>query len=144
MHRFRPSERRFFESRPGRDLSEVRLHTNGDAVGAAASIHARAFTLGEDIVFGKGEYRPGTPEGRKLLAHELAHVEQKGTLPEGQIQRKEREPSLGCGYSRSSAHQRHLVRFGRQTLRGLSNHTSSLGRGAKACKNQRGIPSHRF
>ncbi len=71
------SERRFFESRLGSDLSEVRLHTNGDAAGAAASIHARAFTLGEDIVFGKGEYRPGTADGRKLLAHELAHVEQQ-------------------------------------------------------------------
>jgi hypothetical protein len=46
----------------------------------ARSISARAFTLGSDIVFGEGEYAPGSSEGKKLLAHELAHVAQGGAV----------------------------------------------------------------
>src|SRR5262249_833574 len=44
----------------------------------AASLNARAFTIGQDIAFGLGEYRPGTPVGDALIAHELAHVVQQG------------------------------------------------------------------
>ena len=42
---------------------------------------ARAFTLGQDIVFGAGEYAPDTGEGTRLLAHELVHVVQQQGLP---------------------------------------------------------------
>lgn len=70
-------ERAFFEPRFGRDLSDVRIHDGGAADGASRSIAARAFTLGNDIAFARGEYRPGTDEGRRLMAHELAHVMQQ-------------------------------------------------------------------
>lgn len=62
----------------GQDLSEVRIHTGDSAEKAAASINAKAFTVGKDIVFGKGEYQPGTRDGDHLLAHEMAHVAQNG------------------------------------------------------------------
>ena len=68
-------ERRFFETRLGRDLSAVRVHT---AAPGASAIGARAFTLGHRVAFAPGEWRPGTVEGRRLLAHELAHVLQQG------------------------------------------------------------------
>jgi hypothetical protein len=65
-----------FESRFGQDLSSVRVHTGAASARAARSLGARAFTLGSDIAFAAGEYRPGEREGRRLLAHETAHVVQ--------------------------------------------------------------------
>ena len=68
--------RSFFGERFGDDFSGVRLHTDADAADAAQSVDARAFTVGTDIVFNRGEYSPESGEGRLLLAHELAHVAQ--------------------------------------------------------------------
>ena len=81
------SERTFFEPRFKRDFGHVRIHTGKDAENAAQSINARAFTLGRDIVFGKGEYQPGNRDSRRLLAHELTHTMQQG----GVVRRKEGE-----------------------------------------------------
>lgn len=72
------AERAFFEPRFGADLSKVRVHAGGRGAAASRAIAARAFTLGTDIGFADGEYRPGTNEGRHLLAHEIAHVLQDG------------------------------------------------------------------
>jgi outer membrane protein OmpA-like peptidoglycan-associated protein len=72
------SERNFFEPRFGRDFSHVRVHAGGEAGKAARSVSALAYTMGNDIVFGEGQYRPGTDSGRSVLAHELAHVVQQG------------------------------------------------------------------
>jgi hypothetical protein len=72
-----PDTRVFMESRFRQDFRGVRLHTEGEAGDAARLVQARAFTLGRDIVFGPGEYRPATPDGKRLLAHELAHVVQQ-------------------------------------------------------------------
>ncbi|HVX67238.1 MAG TPA: DUF4157 domain-containing protein, partial [Bryobacteraceae bacterium] len=59
------------------DFSGVRVHS-GDAAGALSRrLEARAFTIGQDIAFAPGQYRPGTPEGDAILAHELAHVAQQ-------------------------------------------------------------------
>ena len=71
------SQRSFFESRMGYGFENVRIHTGEHAVRSAETIHARAFTLGRDIVFNRGQYRPGTLEGDKLLSHELTHVIQQ-------------------------------------------------------------------
>ena len=70
--------RSFFETRFGHDLSDVRIHTSPSASESARSINARAYTLGHSIVFGAGEFRPETHEGRLLLAHELTHTIQQG------------------------------------------------------------------
>lgn len=74
--------RAFFEPRFGRDFNDVRVHTGPRANEAARSINATAFTLGRDIAFRSGAYRPETTRGRRLLAHELTHVTQQ-TSPRG-------------------------------------------------------------
>ncbi len=71
------SERAFFEPHFGQDFSRVRIHADGRAAGAARAVHARAFTVGQDVVFGSGHGKPETVSGVRLLAHELAHVLQQ-------------------------------------------------------------------
>jgi hypothetical protein len=72
--------RNFFEPRFGADFSRVRVHLGSRAASSAGAVHAHAYTVGNDIVFGEGRYSPGSPPGRKLLAHELAHISQQGPL----------------------------------------------------------------
>jgi hypothetical protein len=63
----------------GADLSGVRVHTGSDAAAAAEAVNARAYTLGQGIYFGAGQYQPAIPDGQQLLAHELVHtVQQQG------------------------------------------------------------------
>jgi hypothetical protein len=77
------------ERRFGRDFGDVRVHTGERADEAVRAVAAHAFTSGVDIVFGEGEYRPGTVAGRDLLAHELGHVvdQQAGAVGYGAVQR---------------------------------------------------------
>ena len=70
--------RGFMEPRIGHDLGQVRVHTGDLASRSTRAVGALAYTVGSDIVFGEGRYKPGTQEGRSLLAHELAHVVQQG------------------------------------------------------------------
>ena len=60
-----------------RDFSQVRLHTDSEAVSLSSNINAKAFTHGNDIYFNQGQFSPNTSEGQKLMAHELAHVAQE-------------------------------------------------------------------
>ncbi len=69
----------FMEPRFGFDFSGVRVHTDARAAESARTVNALAYTVGRDVVFGEGEYAPGTSEGRRLLAHELTHVVQQGS-----------------------------------------------------------------
>jgi Domain of unknown function (DUF4157) len=69
--------RAVMERHLGHDFGDVRVHAGGRAVEAARSIRARAYTVGNHVVFGEGAYAPGTSVGRRLLAHELAHVAQQ-------------------------------------------------------------------
>lgn len=81
------SVRESFESSFGQDFGGVRIHADAAAARAAASVDAHAFTLGSSIWFGRGQYRPETPTGRFLLAHELAHtIQQRGQTPSLQAQ----------------------------------------------------------
>ncbi len=72
-----PRTRKEPESRPRHDFSQVRIHTGAQAEESARAVNARAYTVGRDVVFGAGEYRPETFEGRRLVAHELVHVVQQ-------------------------------------------------------------------
>jgi len=72
-----PSARRAMEARFGVDFSGVRVHDDARAAASAAELDAAAFTVGDDVVFGSGRYDPAGYEGRRLLAHELAHVVQQ-------------------------------------------------------------------
>ncbi|MEO7701880.1 MAG: DUF4157 domain-containing protein, partial [Opitutus sp.] len=69
--------RRTMESAFGHDFSHVRVHANKHATEASDALRANAYTVGHDVVFGAGKFLPGSPEGRRLLAHELAHVVQQ-------------------------------------------------------------------
>ncbi len=67
----------YMERSFGADLSGVKMHADSRADDACRSINARAFTLGQHIVFAKGEYQPDSSAGNHLLAHELTHVIQQ-------------------------------------------------------------------
>jgi hypothetical protein len=64
----------------GVDFDSIRLHHGGaDAYAdlACRAVGARAFTVGTDIYFAAGAFRPETRDGLWLLAHEVAHVLQQ-------------------------------------------------------------------
>ena len=73
-----PTTLRRMQAGFGADFSSVRVHHGPTAQEAARSVAARAFTIGNHIVFGANEYRPDSEVGQHLLAHELAHVVQQG------------------------------------------------------------------
>jgi hypothetical protein len=66
-----------FERRLGHRFGDVRVHTGAAAEASARAIGARAYTVGHDVVFGRGHWAPATPRGLGLLAHELSHVVQQ-------------------------------------------------------------------
>ncbi len=69
--------RTFMEARFGQDFSRVRVHKDAQAAKSARAVNALAYTRGQNIVFGAGQYQPATTSGQKLLAHELTHVLQQ-------------------------------------------------------------------
>ena len=71
------SIRAFMEPTFGYDFSQVRIHTDHSAAESARAVDALAYTVGRDVVFAAGQYRPETSTGRRLLAHELTHVVQQ-------------------------------------------------------------------
>jgi len=103
-----PNVRRQMETALGIDLRRVRIHTGAAAAASAEEIGARAYTLGRDVVFGSGEFAPHTNEGRRVLAHELAHVAQQsehyGARPVSDlIQRQRRRATFAQIYPRAVA-----------------------------------------
>ena len=72
-----PPLRASMESYFGHDLAGVRVHADSNADASAKLLNADAYTIGRDIVFGNGRYQPHTPEGQRLLAHELTHTIQQ-------------------------------------------------------------------
>ncbi len=74
-----PTVRHDMERRLGHDFSRVRVHTGTVAEQSALEMSARAYTVGDQIVFGSGEFAPHTQSGQRLLAHELTHVVQQST-----------------------------------------------------------------
>lgn len=91
-----PATRHAMEPRFGQDFGDVRVHTDPTAAQSAAAIHARAYTVGRDVVFAAGQYEPHTAEGQRLLAHELTHVAQQreGQVTPGLLQRDIAEERL--------------------------------------------------
>jgi len=86
--------RSFMEPRIGADFSQVRVHTDGEAVQMNRELGAQAFTHGSDIYFGSGRYNPESIDGKRLLAHELTHtIQQSGGE---RIQSKTVEGFLQC------------------------------------------------
>jgi hypothetical protein len=74
--------RRQLEAALGAGLDRVRVHTDSGSDAAARALGARAFALGDDVFFRDGAYDPQQPDGRRLIAHEVAHtVQARGTPP---------------------------------------------------------------
>ncbi len=69
----------FMGSRMGSDFSTVKIHNDSQSAQLNQSLNAKAFTVGNDIYFNQGQYQPQSPEGKRLLAHELTHVHQQGS-----------------------------------------------------------------
>jgi len=76
----------FMESRFGRSFDDVQIHDGVKANESARALNALAYTVGNHIVFGAGQYAPQTTSGRKLLAHELTHVVQQSQAPTSAVQ----------------------------------------------------------
>lgn len=94
----RPLERTLQQDmahRFGHDFSGVRVHDDPMAAHSAREVDANAYTVGHDIVFDANRFAPGTPAGRRLLAHELTHVVQQGGSASGNLQRE--ASSTPCG-----------------------------------------------
>jgi hypothetical protein len=94
------SDQRFFARRFGHDFSAVRIHADKRAAVSARSVSAEAYAVGSQIVFAEGRYAPGTQAGRRLLAHELAHVVQQASMVEPRMQRKlDKITQAGCKFT---------------------------------------------
>ena len=93
------SERSFFEPRFGKSFADVRIHTDENGAKNAAALNARAYTIKNNIILGKGQYNPSSLSGKHLLAHELTHTIQQDrdsqihSVPD--IQRDEFQPWPG-------------------------------------------------
>jgi hypothetical protein len=109
-----PATRAFFEPRFGHDFGGVRVHTDGQAAESARGMNAAAYTLGRDVVFGADQYAPETGQGRKLIAHELAHVVQQGDSHDPLIQRQTLASPRLKGNSRFDKllHNRDVIKLG--------------------------------
>lgn len=84
--------RSVMQSRFSHDFSRVRVHIDQQAAYSAAQMNALAYTVGHDIVFGRGQYAPQTLPGQWLIAHELTHVAQQAEAPLG-VQALSLEPT---------------------------------------------------
>jgi hypothetical protein len=69
--------RAFMERRFAHDFSRVRIHADAKAAESAGAVDALAYTVGQHIAFASGRYAPHTQEGKRLMAHELAHTIQQ-------------------------------------------------------------------
>ena len=97
------STKDFMESRLGYDFSNVRIHVDRRSAESARAIGALAYTAGNDIVFGAGQYEPNTPAGRSLIVHELVHTIQQRAVKNPSIQRQTaREEACETRYSRAT------------------------------------------
>lgn len=76
-----PDVRADMEASLGADFGDVRVHTDGSAAASAGAVGAKAYTVGNEIVFNDGAYSPDSGDGRKTLAHELTHVVQQRSGP---------------------------------------------------------------
>jgi hypothetical protein len=102
-----PAVRMRMEAGFNRDFSDVRVHDNPTAANSAAAIQARAWSLGRDIAFAEGAYRPGTPSGDRLIAHELAHVVQSRQAVSRQIVRRDTPAAPKCPEGATTDLNRH-------------------------------------
>lgn len=142
--------RSFFERRFDHDFSQVRVHADASAADSARTLNALAYTVGQNLVFGSGQFAPHTGAGRSLLAHELTHVTQTGNITatsglkigaadSAEEHAAERnETAGGAAHGRISADNPRLYRKGGS----LGGFFANIGRGIANIftKEERGYP----
>lgn len=126
-----PSTRTFMESRFGHDFNRVRVHTDGLAARSAQAVGAGACTVGNEVVFGQQNYAPHTEVGRRLIAHELAHVVQQSNS-DLRLDRKEDKTTRAFTISTNEARQVvraivEVVKNGRVPAWGPAHYQQALG-----------------
>lgn len=115
--------RAFMEPRFGHDFSKVRIHTDAKATDSAKAVEAKAYTVGNHVVFGFGQFSPVTEPGRRLLGHELAHViQQKSDYTLHRQPLNQPTP----GFSVNQADYLQLVTQAIQSISGNLVHTNTL------------------
>jgi hypothetical protein len=120
--------RAFMEPRFVHDFSHVRVHTDAKAAESARAVNAQAYTVGQDIVFGAGQYAPGTRGGSQLLAHELAHV----------VQQDREEPNIGPAVERSEAVDEVEAGLAASAVVNSSKHRLTIGSSPLALRRSNG------
>jgi outer membrane protein OmpA-like peptidoglycan-associated protein len=129
--------RSFMEPRFGHDFSRTRVHIGGQAARSASAVNARAYTVGEHLVFGEGQYQPRAASGRQLIAHELAHVVQQSDAIALPPQRAVSEPGDASEHEADSAAA--AVMSGQRAVPRL--HASPIARLQRACGAALGKPA---
>ena len=120
------SARSYMESRFQTDFSHVRVHTDTRASESARAVNALAYTVGRNLVFSSGQYRPASSGGMKLLAHELTHVLQQG---HGSSQSVPKSPLTIDGSGEAQAEQTAAsVMAGRPVTKISSEHSQAVQR----------------
>ena len=112
-----------FSNKMGYDFSSVRIHTGKEAAESAKELNAKAYTVGNDIVFGEGQFDTESAEGQKLLAHELAHVVQQG---------KAKNIKKESGVVKESADRKVQRGFLGSVWSGIKSIGSAIGSGIKS------------
>ena len=112
-----PKVRQPLESQFDADFSNVRVHSDRSAADAANALGARAFTVGRHIAFNEGEYRPSSPGGQKLLAHELTHVVQQSSATSGR-----------AAYKRDAGQEQEADTASERAMQGLAVQASALSK----------------
>lgn len=139
----RQRDRKFFEPRFERDFGDVRIHTGPVAVRVARDLNARAFTDGRNIAFDSGEYRPWTSDGKRLLAHELAHVSQSNggeeTIRRQQGEGKVDHPKTASEMVDEEAANRPPVRFEPGVAAAVSQARMGINAGEMVLKSIEGL-----
>jgi hypothetical protein len=111
--------RAYFGPRYGHDFSRVRVHADEQASEAARVMGAAAYTVGSQIVFAEGRYQPRTAAGRRLLAHELAHVAQQRNASVPGTRLEVGKPSDAAERAADAAAQHALVHATTRTVDAL-------------------------
>jgi hypothetical protein len=121
-----PATRAFMEPRFGRDFSRVRVHEDAAADQSAREVNAHAYTVGNHIVFGRGNFSPQTLRGKQLLAHELTHVVQQ-TGSSQMIQRQPASPaSTPANGGLTDEMLRQIARQLREAMAGLGTDEDAI------------------
>lgn len=135
--RLSDTERRLLNDDENFDADRVRLHTGPEAAESAVAHGASAYAYGNDVVFGPGKYRPGTPEGDGLLRHELAHVvAQSRTSAPPKIQRDVDPPTSDGSWTKDEAQANFtIVTMNRAMASSMQANTAIKGPGFDSWSN---------